>query len=93
MVNIILRDGQTGYSVVGEYIRRYWDHNACDTVIVSMETSYDGNNYTLRKEVVIPTGMDNIEFFFDWWEGEKYIKLFGIKSVEELDIVGGIYEE
>ena len=26
-----------------------------------------------------------------WWEGEKFIKLFGIKAINELDISGGIY--
>ena len=93
MVNIELHDGQTGYNVVGEYIRRYWEHNAFDIVIVFLGTSYDGSNYDLRKEVAVPTGMDNIEFFFDWWEGEKYIKLFGIKSVSEINFIGGIYEE
>ena len=28
----------------------------------------------------------------DWWEGEKFIKLFGIKAVGEFDISEGIYE-
>ena len=38
-------------------------------------------------------GFNDIEYEMDWWEGEKYIKLFGIKSVNELDISGGIYTE
>lgn len=28
----------------------------------------------------------------DWWEGEKFIKLFGIKAVGEFNISEGIYE-
>lgn len=93
MIDIKLKDGQSGYDAVGEYIRRYWNHNITDTVIVSMGTSYDGNTFELRKEVASPLNFDDIEFLYDWWEGEKYIKLFGIKTVSELDISGGIYEE
>lgn len=40
-----------------------------------------------------PCGFDDIEFLNDWWEGERYIKLFGVKTIEELDISGGIYTE
>lgn len=92
MIDIKLKDGQSGYDAVGEYIRRYWDHNIPDTVIVSMGISYDGNTFELRKEVASPVNFDDIEFLYDWWEGEKFIKLFGIKTVTELDIYGGIYE-
>ena len=93
MVDIVLKDGQSGYDAVGEYIRRYWEYNIIDDVIVSIGTSYDGNTYDLLKEVASPVGYNDIEFLHDWWEGEKYIKLFGIKTVGEFDIDGGIYEE
>jgi len=93
MINIKLKDGQSGYDAVGEYVRRYWDHNSYDTVIVSLGTSYDGNADGLHKEVASPMNLDDVEFLYDWWEGERFIKLFGIKLVDELDISGGIYEE
>lgn len=93
MVDIKLNDGQSGYDAVGEYIKRYWSHNIYNTVIVSMETSYDGKTYDIRKEVACPYKFDDIEFLNDWWEGEKFIRLFGIKDIEELDISGGIYTE
>lgn len=93
MIDIELKDKQNGYDVVGEYIRRYWEHNISDTVIVSLATSYDGKKYELRKEVASPYHYNDIEFLYDWWEGEKYIKLFGIKTIQELDIDGGIYME
>lgn len=92
MIDIVLKDGQSGYDAVGEYIRRYWNHNITDTVIVSIGTSYYGSAYDLRKEVASPLNFDDIEFLYDWWEGEKFIKLFGIKAVGEFDISGGIYE-
>lgn len=93
MVDIVLNDGQSGYDAVGEYIIRYWEHNIWDDVIVSLGTSYDGGTYDILKEVAYPCNYHDIEFLSDWWEGEKYIKLFGIKAVAELDISGGIYSE
>ena len=93
MVDIVLKDGQSGYDAVGEYIHRYWEHNITDDVVVSIGTSYDGNTYDLRKEVASPIRCSDIEFLYDWWEGERYIKLFGIKTIGELDIAGGVYNE
>lgn len=93
MVDIKLKDGQSGYDVVGECIRRYWEHNITDTVIVSLGTSYDGKTFDLKKEVACPINFDDIEFMYDWWEGEKFIRIYGIQSVDALDISGGIYED
>lgn len=93
MISIELKDGQSGYDVVGDYIRRYWRHNISETVIVSIGTSYDGNTYELKNEIASPYNFDDIEYLYDWWEGEKYIKLFGIQSVNEFNISGGIYME
>lgn len=93
MIDIKLENGQSGYDEVGKYIRRYWSHNTTGTVIVSIGTSFDGNTYDLLKEVASPINFDGIEFLYDWWEGEKFIKLFGIITVDDLDISGGIYKE
>ena len=91
MIEIKLKNGQTGYDIVAEYIHRYWCNNIYNTVLVSMETSYDGKTYDVRKEVACPCN-DNVEFLNDWWEGEKFIRLFGIKDIEKIDVSGGIYE-
>lgn len=92
MIKIKLEERQNGYDVIGEYIRRYWDHNTADTVIVSIGISHDdGDTYELRNEIASPMNLDDVEFLYDWWEGEKFIGLFGIKSISELDIYGGIY--
>ena len=93
MIDIELKHGQTGYNAVGDYIHRYWEHNISDTVIFSLGVSYDGENYKLVKEVACPCNFDDIEFLYDWWEGQEYIKLFGIQTISEVDISGGIYEE
>lgn len=91
MIEVKLKEGQSGYDVVGEYVRRYWSHNTTDTVIVSIGISHDGYTYDLHNEVVSPTGFDDIEFLYDWWEGEAFIRLFGIKAISKLAISGGIY--
>lgn len=92
MVNIKLKDGQSGYEVVEFFIRRYWEHNIIDTVIVSINMSRDGEIYEKSNEIAIPIiENDDIEFLFDWWEGEKYINILGIKSINEVEISGGIY--
>lgn len=93
MIEIYLKDGQSGYDAVAEYIRRYWKHNIIDTVIVSIGRSYNGDTYELINEVACPTGFDDIEFLYDWWEGEKYIRIFGIKAINQFCIRGGLYEE
>lgn len=92
MIDIELKNGQTGYDIVGEYVRRYWEHNIYATVIISMGISYDGKTYDICKEIASPYNGDDVEFLYDWWEGEKFIKLFGIKAVDEIDISGGLYE-
>ena len=91
MINIRLNEGCSGYNAIGEYVKKYWEHNITSTVICSIGTSYDGSTYSLHKEVATPSSDCDVEFLSDWWEGERYIKLFGIKTVEELDISGGIY--
>lgn len=93
MVTIKINDKQSGYDVIGEYIRRYWDHHYTDTVVCSIGISYDGESYEYHNEVASPYNFDDIEFLYDWWEGQQYIKLLGIVSIDEIDISGGIYPE
>lgn len=92
MIDIKLNNAKTGYDLVEEYIRKYWKHNIMQTVVVSIGVSNDGRTYRVCKEVACPDDGD-VEFLYDWWEGEDYIKIFGIKSIDELDISGGLYEE
>ena len=93
MVEIKLENWQRAYDVIEEYIRRYWKHyNMVDTVVASIGISYDGNTYEHRNEVACPYNGD-IEFLNDWWEGEKFIRLFGIISLDGINISGGIYND
>lgn len=92
MVSITLKDGQNGYDEVGRYIERFWDHHITDTVICRIGTSYDGNSYEIRNEAVCPT-MDGMEFLYDWWEGERFITIYGIISLNDVDVNGGLYEK
>ena len=93
MIEIKLKDGQVGYDAVGEYIQRYWKHNITDDVVVSIGVSHDGRSYELSNEIASPHNCDDILFLNDWWEGEKFIRIYGIQSVDALDISGGIYED
>jgi len=96
MIEIKLNDNENGYDVIEEYVRRYWKHNADETVVVCMETSYDGKKYYNANNVVEP-GFDCYDTTtnYDWWEGEKYIKLHGIIGINKITTIDGtgLYEE
>lgn len=100
MISIKLKEDETGYDVVSEYIMRYWEHGGeneipcIDGVIVHLGKSYDGKHYDESNEIVFPAfNFDNCEYLYDWWEGQEFIKIFGIKYISELEISGGIYTE
>lgn len=92
MIDIELKSNQSAYEAIVEYIRRYWEHNVICTVIVALGKSYDGSDYNMSNEIVIPVDGDGIEFLDDWWEGERFVRISGIKSVYDLEITGGIYK-
>ena len=72
---VVLDDKQTGYDIVSEYIKKYWEHHCTEDVIVSIEISRDGKNYERLNEVASPYDMYDVEYLNDWWEGEKYIRV------------------
>lgn len=93
-IDIILKDGEEGYLIIADFVRRYWSITNTDSpVIVSFEVSYDGIKYESLREVAFLTGYNEVEFFYDWWEGQKYIKMLGIKSIDNVEVSGGIYTE
>lgn len=87
----VLTDEQSGYEVIGEYIRRYWEEVCYTTVIVSVAIC-DDENYRMFNVVASPTHDLDIEYLYDWWEGEKQIILRGIIDVDAVDVNGGIFE-
>lgn len=91
-VCVELTDGQTGYDAVDGFIKRFWEHNIYETVIVSIDVSYDGLYFEHLNEVAFPYMMDSVEYQFDWWEGQKYIKILGIVSISEIEVSGGVYK-
>ena len=93
MIDIKLNDSQTGYDVMGDYIRRYWEHDGIETVIFEVALSHDGESYSVIIGVAKPMNGYDIEFLDDWWEGEKYIYPCAIASLDTLEIFGGIYED
>lgn len=93
MIEFRLSDGENAYEAVGEYVRKYWEHETCEDTVVSMETSYDGIKWVHIVEIVEPEFFSEPIWLNDWWEGEKYIQLLGICGVSDLDIYGGLYED
>ena len=60
---------------------------------ILMKINISVNPYLLIKMIILSyienaKLNNNIEFLYDWWEGQKYIKLFGIESVSNLKIDG-----
>lgn len=93
MIKLTLLNNQNGYDIIAEYIRRYWEHNITNDVVVSLATSYDDKKYIIRNEIASPYSIKDIEYLHDWWEGEKFIILLGIRDINALVINDGIYEE
>lgn len=90
MVSVKLDDNQSAYDFVGDYIEKFWKKNSYCDVVVLIGTSYDGLDYCESLEIVTPTeDMMGVEFLNDWHEGERYIKIFGIKSVCDIEIEDG----
>ena len=90
MISVKLDDGKSAYGFVGDYIEKFWEKNYYCNVVVLIGTSYDGVNYCESVEIASPTNdMMDVEFLNDWHEGERYIKILGIKSVCDIEIVDG----
>lgn len=99
---IELKENQTGYNVVGEYIRRFWkeNNNYQGTVVCSIsfldENPSSDNLFEDIVEIAMPKDYgNNIEFLYDWWEGQKTFSLNGIKYVDDIMFrpEEGIYDE
>jgi hypothetical protein len=85
------------YQAVGEYIERYWKRHGYTSVVVCMETSDDGKKYVecnvFASPDLSPSGFGAVEYDYDWWEGEKYVRISGIRGLHEMRFVGGVYED
>lgn len=94
MVSLSLKNDENGYEKVGEYVKRYWEVHGGGDVIVALETSYDASRWYYYNEIASPlySFNDGIEWLNDWWEGEKYIHIKGVQSVDSIDVYGGLYE-
>lgn len=93
MVKIVLEENQNGYDEVFKYIKRFLDkRKTFGMVVFTIDLSYDDKEYFKNTELV-DVEYDKVIYDNDWWEGEKYIKLFGIELLDNLDIEGGIYNE
>ena len=84
---IKVKDKETGYSAVKKYIEQYWNDTTWNTTIVEIEISYDNKNWDRIKEIVYPTyNCRDMEWLYDWWEGQTYINLIGMIVIDEINI-------
>lgn len=83
---IVLNTNEIGYEAVNKYVEEYWNKHGLDDAIVQMETSYDGIKWAQHREVVAPTCNRSSRWLWNWWKGEKYIKILSIVNISELNI-------
>lgn len=88
MIDIRVKDGESGYNLVTEYIRQYWEiQDSYDDVIVQLNTSFDGVKWTMgRNQYAAIEGYNTVVFERDWWEGEKYIQIVSIINISKLEL-------
>ena len=79
-----------GYETVSNCIKKFWlSKYTCDVVCL-IGTSFDGVNYCKTVEVAFPDeNMTDVVFLNDWYEGEPYVKMFGIKCVDDIIFTTG----
>ena len=90
MIEIKLNEYQNAYEIVGEYIEKYWKEHYYTCVIVRIATSYDGKKYDIFNEFVAFDGNDGMEYEHDWWEGEEYLKIYGIMDIHDITVPDNI---
>ena len=78
------------YTLVADCIRRFWKSKYVCNVVCLIGTSFDGADYCKTVEIASPDeNHTGVEFLNDWYEGEPYVKVFGIKCVDEIEFIDG----
>ncbi len=93
MIELKLNEDQDAYDIVGKYIEKYWQEHYYTDVLVRIATSYDGKTYAPSNEFVAFDGKDGMEYQNDWWEGERYLKIYGIIDIREVIIPENIFDD
>lgn len=94
-IDVMIEEGKTAYEAVRRYICRFWDNEQsfCD-MIVRLSTSYNNVEWRTFNTLAL-FDVDNFDVIFenDWWEGERFIRLYGIISVDDINVSGGLYPD
>ena len=78
------------YTLIADCIRRFWKSKYVCDVVCLIGTSLDGANYCKTVEIASPDeNYTGVEFLNDWYEGEPYVRVFGIKCVDEIEFTEG----
>lgn len=94
-IDVTIEEGKTAYEAVAKYIRRFWDNEqSFYGMIVRLSTSYNNVEWrTFNTLALFDIDEFDIVFENDWWEGERFIRLYGIVSVDDVDVSGGLYPD
>lgn len=72
---------------LNDYVIKYCKNKMYDYCIVSIAKSYDLKHWDRFKAIAIPNVEDDtVTWLDDWYEGEDYIKILGIKLLDEIDV-------
>lgn len=91
-IDIELWKDETAYDAISYYVKKYLEKHPTQIVVVSVGVSYTGCNFEDSNEIVYTHGNGDIEFLFDWWLEEPYLRIYGIAPLSEMKVSGGIYE-
>lgn len=83
------------YDLVGEFVRQQadirgkalgYDAPVDDDVLVSVSYSYDSIHWTREVLIVLPDPCnDRVTFEYDYFEGQRYICIHWIRTLDEID--------
>lgn len=93
MIELELKPYETAYKVVEKLVRKHWEYvHEADDAVVNVKCSYDGRKWEGGNQFAEFTGynVDGILWLRDWWEGEPHIRVYGIKNLSELRVIGGM---
>lgn len=83
MVEIRINDGENAYEKMRKLIRSGLG-SYYDTFLVRMYVSYNGVDWD-KVTTLLNAVYDVDEWDYDWWEGQKYIRLVGYIQVDKID--------
>lgn len=76
-----------GYDIVTEFVLKYWEQAKVygSTVLVKIAYSFDSTNWDESNEIAYYSD-GAVLFHSDWYENQKYIRIYGLIDLEHLEV-------